>query len=135
MSGALLVHQKFYAGIKRRLGKLDRPNVILRHCDPRRPVMQQVGKGAAVFENTLAARGEPAIDNAILRDDPRKIHFGDHLDDAGTADSGHADLCCRFSKPRLVRPRFDADHAETRFKRDRVDPHTFDRTRRCALAR
>ena len=72
-----LVHQQPDAGIQRGLGELDRPDVVLGDRDARagtRPValVEDVAERPAVGDDPRRARGERAVDDAVLGDDARR---------------------------------------------------------------
>ena len=87
---AEVVHQQRDARVQRRLRELDRAHVVLRDLHRHVAAVQHVGEGPAVGDDAVAARGERAVDHAVLRDDAREVHLGDDLDDAGAADAGDA---------------------------------------------
>ena len=127
-----LVHQQAKAGMERRLGKLDRPHIILGHDDI---VRYAVGKGPAIDLNARAARRHRAVDNAITCQDFGEIHLGQHLNNAGPANAGDPRCLHRFVKSVLIRPLFRTNHPKARLQRILVDTDAFNCPRGSALAR
>ena len=131
------LHQQVHPGVQRGLGELDGAYVGLRDAQRSRaagPLMHRVGERAALRLDARAARGECAIDHAVLADDAGKIHFRYRFDDAGTADAGDAGGRDRRGEHGIVRPQLAADHLETRLERRRIDAQPLDGARRGALA-
>ncbi len=129
-----LVHQQPDAGVQRGLAELDRPDVVLGDRDPRAgagPValVEDVAERPAVGDDARRARGEVAVDDAVLGDDPGQEHLGDDLDDARAADAGDAGVGDAGREGRLVRPGVDADDPEARLERLAVDPDALDGAR------
>ena len=102
MVDAELVHQQARAGVERRLGELDGAHVGLQDADLGLPragsAPQDVGEGAPGRHDAVAARGERAVDHAVLVDDAGEEHLADRLDDAGAADAGDADVAAVVAK-------------------------------------
>ena len=118
--------------MERRLGKLDRPHIILGHHDI---IRYAVGKGAAINLNPRGAGSHRAVNDTITCQDFGKIHLGQHLDNARSANAG--DPCClhRVVKSVLIRPLFCTNHPKARLQRILVDTDAFNCPRGSALAR
>ena len=134
-----LVHQQPDAGVERGLGELDRPDVVLGDGDPRRGPgsvagVEDVAEGPAVGHDPRRPCREPAVDHAVLGDDPGQEHLGDDLDDPRAADAADPRLGDPGREGRLVGPGVDADDPEARLERLAVDPDALDGARRGALA-
>ena len=84
---AEMVHQQARAGIERGLGELDRAHVGLQDPDLGLALVQQIGMRAAVRLDPRADRRLGAVDRAVLAEDARQEHLGQHLDDARAADA------------------------------------------------
>src|SRR3546814_8929097 len=74
--------------------------------------MQQVGESAPVGLHARAARRRCAVDGAVLGEDAGEVHLRQHLDDAGAADAGDAELPGLLREAFLVRPEIAADYFE-----------------------
>ena len=135
-----VVHQQPDAGVQRRLGELDRADVVLGDGDPEpaagRAVVDDVAERPAVGHDPRAARGERSVDDPVVGDDAGEEQLGDDLDDAGAADAGDPDLA-----PVAAAKPGSSDQSSMPMTRKRgssvvaVDPDALDRARRGALAR
>src|SRR3546814_8332048 len=96
--------------------------------------MQQVGESAPVGLHARAARRRGAVDGAVLGEDAGEVHLRQHLDDAGAADAGDAELPGLLREAFLVRPEIAADYFEARLQGLGVDAHALDGAGRGALA-
>ena len=65
----LFFHQQLDACVERGFGQLYGAHVCLRDGEALGAVVQQVGKGAAVFEDARCSGGERAVDDAVFGDD------------------------------------------------------------------
>ena len=103
---------------------MDGPHIVL--CDQQRSRgVQHVGSGAPILDHSRRRR----IDNgSIGGDHPGEKQFGDHLDDARSADADNLDFGGGRSRDKawVVGPQFAADHFEPRLQRVPVDADPLD---------
>ncbi len=90
--------------------------------------------GAAGLADARAARGERAVDDAVLRNDAGEVHLRHDLDDGRAADAGDAEPLGVGVEARLVRPQIRPDDLEARLERGGVDADALDGAGRGALA-
>ena len=123
------LHQQLDAGIERRLGKLDGPDIVLGHGD-RGPVVagrpQYVGEGPAGGDYPVGLVGHGAVDDAVRGQEPGQEHLRHRLDDPGAADAGHPGGPDRLVETGIVGPQIAADHPEARLLGLGIDPDPFD---------
>ncbi len=97
---AELVHQQPRAGVERRLGKLDRPDIGLQDADFRIAgaiaFRQHIGPGPPILDNAIRFHRQRSVDHALRADDAGKIHLADRLNDTGAANAGDAERRRRF---------------------------------------
>ena len=125
------IHQQAEPCIQRGLGKLDCPNIILRHANR---IGNAIGKGAVISFDPTILRRLAAINHPIHRDDSSKIHLAKHLDDSRSTNASHTGFFNRRIKPIFIRPKINTDNTEFRFKRVLVNANPFNRPWRGALA-
>src|SRR5258708_2516184 len=126
-------HEQRDAGIERRLGELNCPDVGLGDLHLDRASMQQISERAAVLDDARRAHGQSAVENAILIDDAGEVHFRNDLDDAGSAHARDARGRRGLVESRVIGPQVGTYHFESRLQSLAVDAHAFDRSRRRAL--
>src|SRR5208283_1297077 len=102
--------------------------------EPWRPLVQNIGEGAADWLDARRVLGQRAVDHAVLSDDARQKQLRDRLDDSRAADAGDTQAHRRIGEARVAGPEVAADHLEARLQRFPVDPDPFDRAGSRALA-
>src|SRR5882762_8280041 len=126
-------HEQRDAGIERRLGQLNCPDVGLGDLHLDRASMQQISESAAVLDDARRAYGQSAVEDAVLIDDAGEVHFRNDLDDAGSAHARDARGRRGLVESRVIGPQVGTYHLESRLQSLAVDAHAFDRSRRRAL--
>ncbi len=130
------LHQKAHTRVQRGFAQLDGAHVVLQN--PQCGFFggsgsEFVAEGAAVWLDARGARGQVAVNRALVADDAGQIHLGQRFDDARAANAGHAGVGYRSGKAGVVRPQVATDHFVTRLQGHRVDAHALNRTGRGAL--
>src|SRR5438045_3341210 len=128
-----MVHQQPRARVERRLGKLDRADVVLRDAQHDRAFVEEIAEGGTIRLDARRALGELAVDAAVMPEDARKEHLRERLDDARAADAGDAAAPCGLREAGIIGPKIAADHLETRLQAHGIDPHALDGAGRGAL--
>ncbi len=88
------IHQQLHARIKRGFGHLDGAHVILRDADQRfvgliRRLTNDIVEGALPRFNAGADGRHAAVNQSILIDDARQIHFSNGFNNAAAANACH----------------------------------------------
>jgi len=123
-----VLHQEFRARMQCSFGQLNCAYVVLQNTNSRIAIVQNVGLGPAILDDSLGLRW---LDLSVGADDAGREHLRNDFNNAGAADTGY--LLHFFRKLRIIRPELTADDAEPWLKCLAIDPDSFDCARGRAL--
>ncbi len=133
MVDSQVLHQEFDASVEGGLGELNGTNIVLGDCERYRASMYDIAESAAGWHDAVAARSQLSIDHAVLVDDARQVHLGNHFDDARAADARDAEAARDLGEARVIRPEVRADDLESGLQGGGIDSDPLDGTGRRAL--
>ena len=130
------LHEQPHAGIQSRLAQLNGTHIVLHNfqswCAAACPV-EFIGEGTPISLYPRVAHGKFAADRTVLTDDAGQVHLCEHLDDARTANPGHARHRHRVRKAGCIRPELTANHLEAGLQGVRVNAYPLNGARRGPL--